>query len=155
MLAELQEAAQQGAKAKVHRLCVQLPRKGRGVKGRRYTHVAVASPPLEDARNWLESFAVESGLSAKNLPDFDSEVRKVLVCFDLPSLADLNKEATARKDLHTAHPKEGTKEKVMPRVECASGVLYRGVGSTVHCSGGLGSTWTWLWQGRYCQADCS
>ena len=38
-------------------------------------------------------------MSAKNLPDFDSEVRKVLACFDLPSLADLNKEATAPKDL--------------------------------------------------------
>ena len=32
MLAELQEAAQQGAKANVHRLCVQLARNGRGVK---------------------------------------------------------------------------------------------------------------------------
>ena len=39
MLRELQEAVQLGAKAKVHRLCVQLARNGRGVKGRRYTHV--------------------------------------------------------------------------------------------------------------------
>ena len=69
LLAELQEAAQQGAKAKVHRLCVQLARNGRGVKGRRYTHVAAASPSLEVARNWLESPAVVGGMSAKNLPD--------------------------------------------------------------------------------------
>ena len=78
MLAELQEAAQQGAKAKVHRLCVQLARNGREVKGRRYTHVAASSPSLEEARNWLESPAVEGGMSAKNIPDFDSEARKVL-----------------------------------------------------------------------------
>ena len=42
MLWELQEVAQLGAKAKVHRLCVQLTRNERGVKGRRYTHVALA-----------------------------------------------------------------------------------------------------------------
>ena len=30
---------------------------------------------------------------------------------------------------NTAHPKDGTKEKVMPRVECANGVVYHGVGS--------------------------
>ena len=37
-------------------------------------------------------------MSAKILPDVDSEEMKVLACFD-PSLADLNKEAIARKDL--------------------------------------------------------
>ena len=51
MLAELQEATQQGAKANVHRLCLQLARRGRGVEGRRYTRVAAASPSLEEARN--------------------------------------------------------------------------------------------------------
>ena len=75
MLAELQEAAQQGAKAKVHRLCVQLARNGRG-------HVAAAYQSLLEARNWLELPAVEGGMSATILPDFDSEVRKVLACFD-------------------------------------------------------------------------
>ena len=99
MLAVLQEAAKQGAKAKVHRLCVQLARNGRGGKGRRYNHVTASSPSLDEARNWLESPAVEGGMSATILPVFDSEVRKVLACFDFPSHADLNKEATARKDL--------------------------------------------------------
>ena len=46
MLAELQEAAQQGAKAKVNRLCVQLARNG----GRRFSHVAAASPSLEESK---------------------------------------------------------------------------------------------------------
>ena len=50
MLRELQEAAQLGAKAEVHRLCVQLARNGRGVKGRRYTHVAAASPSLGESK---------------------------------------------------------------------------------------------------------
>ena len=61
MLRELQEAAQLGAKAKVHRLCVQLARNGRGVKGRRYTHVAAASPSLDESKKWLESPADEVG----------------------------------------------------------------------------------------------
>ena len=47
------------------------------MKGKRCTHVAASSPSLEEARSWLESPAVESGMSAKILPDFDSEVRKV------------------------------------------------------------------------------
>ena len=81
MLRELQEAAQLGAKAKVHRLCVQLARNGRGVKGRRYTHVAAASPSLGESKKWLESPAEEGGMSAKILEDYDSEVRKVLSCF--------------------------------------------------------------------------
>ena len=143
MLAELQEAAQHGAKAKVHRLFVQLARHGRGVKGRRHTHVAAASPSLEEARNWLESPAVVGGMSAKNLPDFDSEVRKVLACFD-PLACRSGGDCSERLAGHTAHTKEGTKEKVMPRVECASGVVFHGVGSIVSCSGGLGSTWFWL-----------
>ena len=99
MLAELQEAAQQGAKAKVNRLCVQLARHGRGVKGRRFSHVAAASPSLEESKRWLESSAGEGGMSATILNDYDEEVRKVLSCFEAPSPADLNKEATARKDL--------------------------------------------------------
>ena len=82
MLRELQEAAQLGAKAKVHRLCVQLARNGRGVKGRRYTHVAAASPSLGESKMWLESPAEEGGMSAKILEDYDSEVRKVLSCFE-------------------------------------------------------------------------
>ena len=65
MLAELQEVAQQVAKAKVHRLCVQLARNGRGVKGRRYTHVAGSSPSLEEARSWLESPAWRVGCPRK------------------------------------------------------------------------------------------
>ena len=133
MLAELQEAAQQGAKAKVHRLCVQLARNGRGVKGRRYTHVAAPSPSLEEARSWLE----EGGMSAKNHPDFDSEVRKVLACFDLASLADLNKDVTARKDLRETLRTLKKDKKVMARVECASGVVHHGFGSTVLCCGVL------------------
>ena len=86
MLAELQEAVQQGAKAKVHRLCVQLARNGRGVKGRRHTHVAASSPSLEEARMWLDSPAEEGVMSAKILPDCGSEVRKVLTCFEPPRL---------------------------------------------------------------------
>ena len=69
----------QGAKAKVHRLGVQLARNGRGVHGRRYTHVAASSPSLDEARRWLESPAEEGGMSVKILPD-DLEVRKVLAC---------------------------------------------------------------------------
>ena len=38
-------------------------------------------------------------MSATILNDYDEEVRKVLSCFEAPSPADLNKEATARKDL--------------------------------------------------------
>ena len=95
MLAELQEAAQQGAKAKVNRLCVQLARNG----GRRFSHVAAASPSLEESKRWLESSAGEGGMSATILNDYDEEVRKVLSCFEAPSPGDLNKEATARKDL--------------------------------------------------------
>ena len=57
-------AVHQSAKAKVRRLCVQLARNGRGVKGRR-------------SRNWLEPLAEEGGMSAKFPLDFDSEVRKV------------------------------------------------------------------------------
>ena len=157
MLAELQEAAQQGAKAKVHRLCVKLARNGRGVKGRRYTHVAASSPSVEEARKWLVSPAVEGGMSAKILPDFDSEVRKVLACFDRHALADLNKEADARKDLRDTlrTQKEGAREKVVPRVERASGVVYHGVGPTEFGSEGLDSTWTWLSQERMCLADRS
>ena len=64
MLRELKEAAQQGAKAKVDRLCVQLARNRRGVKGRRKTHVASASPSLDESRRWLESPAEEGGMSA-------------------------------------------------------------------------------------------
>ena len=63
-----------------------------GKEWRSYTRVAAAS---EEARKWLESPAVEGGMSAKILPDFDSEVRMVLACFDHSSPADLNKEATA------------------------------------------------------------
>ena len=95
MLAELQEAAQQGAKAKVNRLCVQLARHG----GRRFSHVAAASPSLEESKRWLESSAGEGGMSATILNDYDEEVRKVLSCFEDTSPADLNKEAIARKDL--------------------------------------------------------
>ena len=65
---ELQEAAQQGVKAKVHRLCVQLVRNGRGVKGRRYTHVAAVSPSLEEARRWLESPEEEEICSPRSFP---------------------------------------------------------------------------------------
>ena len=64
MLRELKEAAQQGAKAKVDRLCVHLARNRRGVKGRRKTHVASASPSLDESRKWLESPAEEGGMSA-------------------------------------------------------------------------------------------
>ena len=125
MLAELQEAAQQGAKAKVHRLCVQLARNGRGVKGRRYTHVAASSPSLEEARSWLESLAVEGGMSAKNLP-------KVLACFDpLACRSEQGGDCSERLAGHTAHSKKRTKKKVMPRVECTSGVVHHGFGSTV------------------------
>ena len=129
MLAELQEAAQQGAKAKIHRLA----RNGRGVQGRRYTHVAASSPSLEGARSGLESPAAEGGMSAKNLPDFDSEGRKEgSGMFRPPHLKGYN-----------AHSKKKTK-KVMPRVECTSGVVHHGFGSTVLCCGGLDSTWAWL-----------
>ena len=72
MLRELQEAAQLGAKT----------RNGRGVKGRRYTHVAAASPSLGEPKKWLESPAEEGGMSAKILEDYDSEVRKVLSCLN-------------------------------------------------------------------------
>ena len=137
----LQNFRRQGAKAKVHRVCVQL-----AMKGRRYTHVAASSPSLEEARSWLESPAVEGGMSANILPDSESEVRKVLACFDPSSPADLNKEATARKDfLDTLSTlKKRTKKKVTPRVECTSRVVHHGFGSTVLCCGGLDSTWTWL-----------
>ena len=46
----------------------------------------VSSHSLEEARSWLESPAVEGGMSANILPDFHSEVRKVLACFDPPRL---------------------------------------------------------------------
>ena len=144
MLAELQEAAQQGAKAKVHRLCAQLARNGRGVKGRRYTHVAASSPSLDEARRWLE-FACGGGggMSAKILPVYDAEVREVLACFEAPSPANLHKEATARKDMRDTLPtlKKGPKKKVVPRVERAIGVVHYGPGSTVLRSVGLDSTW--------------
>ena len=47
----------------------------------------------------MASHAVEGGTSAKNLLDFDSEVRKVLACSDPFALAVFDKEAAARKDL--------------------------------------------------------
>ena len=105
---------------------------------------------------------MEGGMSAKILPDFDSEVRKVLACFD-PSLADLNKEATARKDLQDTKRtlKKKGKKNVMPRVECASGVVYHGPKrerertkmekSKTNCEllGGPGEeVWGWGVQGR-------
>ena len=119
MLRELQEAAQLGAKAKVHRLCVQLARNGRGVKGRRYTHVAAASPSLDESKKWLESPAEEGGMSAKILEDYDSEVRKVLSCFEPSAPADLNRETAARNDLRdTLRILKRSKKKVVSRVEC-------------------------------------
>ena len=146
MLAELQEAAQQGAEAEVQRLCVLLARNGRGVKGRRYTHVAAASPSLEEARNWLESPAVEGGMSAKILPVFDSEVRKVLTCFDHSSLADLNKEATLGKicGTHIAPKKKGQQRKSCPEWSVPAELFSHGFGSTVLCCEGLDSTRAWL-----------
>ena len=132
-LAELQEAAQQGEKAKVHRLCVQLARNGREVKGKRYTHVAASSPSLEEARSWLESPAVEGEMSAKMLTDFNSEVRKVLACFDLSSPADLNKEATARKDLRDTLRTLKNGKKNVSGMECTIRAADHGVGSTVFC----------------------
>ena len=116
MLRELQEAAQLGAKAKVHRLCVQLARNGRGVKGRRYTHVAAASPSIGESKKWLESPAEEGGRSAKILEDYDSEVRKVLSCFEPSAPADLNRETAARNDLRDTlrFLKRGPKRKSCP-----------------------------------------
>ena len=120
MLRELQEAAQQGAKAKVHRLYVQLARNGRGVKGRLYTHVAAASPSLDESKKWLESPAQEGGMSAKILDDYDSEVRKDLSCFETSSPADLNRETAPRKDLRDTLRifKKRSKKKAVSRVEC-------------------------------------
>ena len=116
MLRELQEAAQLGAKAKVHRLCVQLARNGRGVKGRRYTHVAAASPSLGESKKWLESPAEEGGMSAKILVDYDAEVKKVLSCFEPSAPADLNRESAARNDLRDTLRilKRGPKRKSCP-----------------------------------------
>ena len=55
--------------------------------------------------------------------------------FRSPSPADLNREATARKYLRDTLRtlKKGPREKVMPRVECTSGVVHHGFGSTVLC----------------------
>ena len=116
MLRELQEAAQLGAKAKIHRLCVQLARNGRGVKGRLYTHVAAASPSLGESKKWLESPAEEGGMSAKILEDYDSEVRKVLSCFEPSAPADLNRETAARNGLRDTQriPKRGPRRKSCP-----------------------------------------
>ena len=92
MLAEIQVAALQGAKAKVRRLCVQLARNGRGVKGRYYTWQLHLFRWKKREGGW--SHPRRRGMSAQILPDSDPEE-----CFEAPSLADLNKEATARKDL--------------------------------------------------------
>ena len=135
-LAELQEAAQQGAKAKVHRLCVQLARNGRGVKGRRYTHMAAASHSLEEARNWLESLAVEGWMSAKILPDFDSKVRKALACFDsLACRSEQGGGCSERLAGHIAHPKKIDKRES----HAQSGVSQR-------------SCLSWLW--IHCTLQC-
>ena len=94
------------------------------MKGRRYTHLAASSPSLEEGRNWLVSPAAEGGMSAQILPDFDSEVRKVLACFDPPAPADLNKEAAARKGLRDTLRtlNKGQQRKSCP--ERANGVVH-------------------------------
>ena len=69
------------------------------MKGRRYTHVAPASPSLGESKKWLESPAEEGGLSAKILVDYDAEVKQVLSCFEPSAPADLNRESAARNDL--------------------------------------------------------
>ena len=86
------------------------------MKGRRYTDVAAASPGEKLV-----------GVTCSGRWD---------VC-DLPPSPSPSGDYSERLAGHTAHPKDGTKEKVMPRVECASGVVHHGVGSTVLCSGGL------------------
>ena len=92
MLVELQEAAQ--------------ARNGRGqAPHSRDSFVSFAGR----SRKWLESPAEEGGMSAKILPDCDSEVRKG------PSRL----EATARKDLRDTlrtflKKKKGPKKKVVP-----------------------------------------
>ena len=55
---------------------------------------------------------------------------------------------------HTAHSKKKkTKKKVMPRVECTSGVVHHGFGSTVLCCAHFDSTWVGVRQGGVHKAD--
>ena len=89
------------------------------MKGRRYTHVAAASPSVGESKKWLESPAEEGGMSVKILEDSDSEVRKVLSCFEPSAPADLNRETAARNDLRdTLRIFKRSKKKVVSRVEC-------------------------------------
>ena len=92
------------------------------MEGRRYTHVAAASPSLDESKKWLESPADEGGMSAKILEDYDAGVRKVLSCFEPSAPVDLNKETAARNDLRDTlrNLKKRSKKKVVTRVECTS-----------------------------------
>ena len=110
MLRELQEVAQLGAKAKVHRLCVQLARNGRGVKGRRYTH--------------------DSGCIAVH-----GRVNKSGWSLRPSAPADLNRETAARNDLRDTLRllKRGPKSKSCPEWSAPAGTFDHGAGPTVLC----------------------
>ena len=89
----------------------------------RFTGYVYSWPETDEERKagailtWrLESPAEEGGMSAKILEDYDSEVRKVLSCFEPSLLADLNRETAARKDLRDTLRifKRGPKRKSCP-----------------------------------------
>ena len=74
-------------------------RKERARSERQALHSRGSLIPVAGRGEKMVGFTCSGGMSAKNLPDFHSDVRKGSGMVRSPWPADLNKEATARKDL--------------------------------------------------------